>query len=670
MIHRNLLTLIFSSLVLTGVLLAVVTSETEAPADEATYVGWQACVECHADYRNDIYPGVEEFSKTMHANIHNRPTPENVIIDSWFANDTTLEFYEFRVRQSPGDTFYIDLSKQGTLDQYFIRMRTTGDRGDSTDWFKVAYNYGGNGWLQRFLLEVDGNYYPAPFQYVLKSYKDTTNISYVVYYLDLARWYSYDSENDAIKFHERGTEKFLKESWDKRCAACHVNGFDVEGIKLNDSTTRWVAEWAGSKGSDSAIKDINIAIGCESCHGPGSNHVAEPENADFHEVISPKLWDINDAGSRYWTDRKLDVCNQCHNRHASTAKLHTYQYDDANNQPYKPRLPLRDFVADTVKDASYWGDGKTSFAHHQTGQDYWRSGHYSGQVFKNGCFDCHTAHNNTEYPYQLDRNWYSLKRGEGCVAFGCHSDMTATKDSAGGVYNLHSQHLNKHSQCVNCHYTKTATITFTGSYEFSDHSDKVIRPTATKDFKNGSPIGMLNTCAASCHRNGYGERNRPDAFDRNASIRYSIGEDEIPMKAPDYMIVDRFFDKWSDSTDLWLADSLWEGFKRLYPAYVLSVREGNVRSSTSAITSLTPNPATEEVTIRYDLQQAENILLEVYDNRGRIVRVIAEGRHEAGSYRDEWELINEANYLVESGIYFVRVTGESFTSTKSVIVRR
>ena len=206
MIHRNLLTLIFSSLVLTGVLLAVVTSETEAPADEATYVGWQACVECHADYRNDIYPGVEEFSKTMHANIHNRPTPENVIIDSWFANDTTLEFYEFRVRQSPGDTFYIDLSKQGTLDQYFIRMRTTGDRGDSTDWFKVAYNYGGNGWLQRFLLEVDGNYYPAPFQYVLKSYKDTTNISYVVYYLDLARWYSYDSENDAIKFHERGTE--------------------------------------------------------------------------------------------------------------------------------------------------------------------------------------------------------------------------------------------------------------------------------------------------------------------------------------------------------------------------------------------------------------------------------------------------------------------------------
>ena len=600
MLQRNLLAIVFGSLITLGITLGVVTSETEPQAEEATYVGMQTCIEagCHADYRNETYSGAAAFQQTMHAKIHQRPTPENVIIDEWFENDTVLEFNDIHVRRSPGDTFYIGLSKQGTIDQYFINMYTTGPYADSTGWIKVAYNYGGNGWLQRFLLEVDGNYYPAPFQYVMKSYRDTTTISYDVYYLDLARWYSYSSKIDAMVFHERGTESFLKESWDKRCAACHVNGFDVERIEINDSTTKWYAEWVGSKGTDSAVKDINIAIGCESCHGPGSNHAAEPEDKDFQKAISPKLWDLTDQ-SRFWTDRKLDVCNQCHNRHASTEKLHTYQYDDANGIPYTPGNMLNDYVNDPIADASYWGDGKTSEAHHQTGQDYWRSAHYSEHVFSNGCFDCHSAHNNTEYPYQLDRNWYSLKKGEGCLAVGCHSSFGNTEVRDEEVYNIHTQHLNKHSQCVNCHYTKTATITFNGTYEFSDHSDKVIRPTATIEYQNGSSIGMINTCASSCHRNGYGERNRPDAFDRNASIRYSMGDTAIPMKAPDYGITDKFFTNWNNQPDLELADSLWEGYKRLYPSYVSSVREGAVTGATSGLQRLSPNPAVEVVNIEY-----------------------------------------------------------------------
>ncbi len=669
MIHRNFLAVLFGSLVLTGIVLGVMTSETQPPPDEAAYTGWQACVECHADYENDIYPGVEEFSKTMHANIHNRPTPENVIIDEWFANDTTLEYYELRVRRSPGDTMYVDLSKRGTPDEYYIQLRTTGDYADSTGWMKVIYNYGGNGWLQRFLVEIDGNYYVAPFQYVLKTYKDTENLSYSVYFLDMNRWYSYNNAIDAIVFFKRGSESLLSNSWDKNCAACHVNGFEVEAVPLNDSTTKWVSHWPGTDNGDSAMKDINIAIGCESCHGPGSLHVADPENDEYIKALSPQRWDLTEE-SRYWTDRKLDLCNQCHNRHNSTERLHGYPYDDANGEPYMPGMVMKDFVFDTVKQARYWGDGKTSSAHHQQGQDYWRSKHYADHIFKNGCFDCHTAHNNTDYPYQLDRNWYSLKKGEGCVAFGCHPNFANTQLKDGQEFNLHAQHLNQHSQCVNCHYTKTATIAFTGSLEFTDHSDKVLRPTATRDYKNGSPVGMPNTCAAGCHRNGYGDRNSPNAFDRNASIRYSMGDTVVPMWAPDYDIQDKFVDQWNNQADLDLADSLWEGFKRLYPHYVMSVREGDAVTTGSGITSLAPNPAVSVVTIKYDVQRTQNVLLRIYDSRGKLVRTIADARITPGSYSDEWELIDEANNPVVGGVYFVRVTGETFSSSKSVVVQR
>ena len=398
--------------------------------------------------------------------------------------------------------------------------------------------------------------------------------------------------------------------------------------------------------------------------------MADTANRAYQEQLNPALWDTRDT-SRYWTDRKLDLCNQCHNRHRSTENIHRYQYDDANELPYLPRLELNDFIRHPTADGSYWNDRVTSLAHHQQGQDYWRSGHYREHVFPGGCFDCHKPHRNTEYPYQLDRNWYSLKKGDGCVAFGCHAGYANTELRNGQEFNLHAQHLNRHSQCVNCHYTKTASISFAGIYEFSDHSDKVIRPTATLLYRSGGPnyAGALNTCAVACHRNGYGERNRPDAFDRNASIRYSMGDTVVPMRAPDYGIHDGFLDKWNNPADIALAESLWVGYQEMY-GIIESVKEGESVATVSGLSSLSPNPASESVRIRFDLRQRERVRLEVYDRQGRAVRIISEGVLEPGSYRDEWELVDEFHRDVPQGTYFIRLAGESFTSSRAVVVQR
>ena len=670
MSQRNLLALVFATLVILGTTVGVVTSNSEKAKKVSTYVGQETCMSagCHAAEDGNNYAGADEFMKTMHYNIHRRPTPENVTIDRWFENDTTLKYYEPKVSRPPGDTIYFDLTKGDTENDYLVRLRTEGPDAGSTGWLKVAYNYGGNGWLHRFLVEIDGSYYTLPFQYVLSHYRENFTDTGRVVFLDLRRWYQVDVNEDAIKFFDFKSNDFLSQSWDKRCAQCHVNGFDVSSQEISpDGPNQWFAEWVGTESGDSATKDINIAIGCESCHGPGSEHANDPENEEFLRALDPGRWDPVDT-SRYWTDRKLDLCNQCHNRHASTEGVHTYAYDDANKLPYLPGLELNDYIRHPTTGANYWDDGKTSKSHHQTGQDYWRSAHYSDHVFTNGCTDCHEAHKDTEYPYQLNRNWYSLTKGEGCLSSGCHPSFGDTEMKDGKNMNLHTKHTQENSQCVNCHYTKTATITFAGTYEFSDHSDQVIRPTATRKHATGGLVGMPNTCAVSCHRNGYGDRNRPDAFDEHVAVKWSTGGK--PPKAPDFGIRDDFLDIWKEQSDLKLADTLWHWYQIMYPEYTMSVRTGNPRSEGGAITSVSPNPARDVVKIVFNVPRTENIRLEVYDSQGRMVRVIADNRHEAGTYEDTWKGRNELSQLVPSGTYFVRLTGETFSNTQSVVLTR
>ncbi|HVZ41022.1 MAG TPA: FlgD immunoglobulin-like domain containing protein [Candidatus Kapabacteria bacterium] len=639
-------------------IMAAVRLGSQPPQQPRTYVGQQTCTAagCHADAYSDssTYQGAAEFSRTMHQRIHFRPGPATLVTARFFDNDTILRMYDPRIRVRGRDTLMLELRRSADRRQYLIAMRFSGG-GDSLPALPIAFTYGGNGWIERYLVRIDSSYYVPPVQYLLPRYGLRSSEGGVFHFLDMSNWYAIDSVTTEGRFLRWNSNGFRALSWDNNCAMCHVNGFTVKRSAVGADTS-WQAGWVGTAAGDSALSDINMRIGCESCHGPGSEHAANPR-AD--NIVSPGLFPHTPAG----TSLRFDLCNQCHTRTRSSRSAHSYPYDDPDGAPYQPGMHLSDYIADPYAAMSLWGDGVTSSAHHQQGQDISRSAHVREDLFKNGCWSCHRTHTvgSNGLPFQLDRNWYSLKRGEGCLNSTCHESFGDTGFVAdrGRVVNLHTQHDQAISQCVNCHFTRTITIGFDSLpehplYDFSDHSFRVIRPNLTHELAASSLTGMINTCAASCHRNGRGSRN-------------NLPGDPA---APSFGIVDNDLRLWKEQSDIDLADSLWYHYRKMYARYVGAVREAGSPDGVMGITSVEPNPAEAGTTIRFNLVKREGMELSVYDIQGRPVRVLLAGPREPGTYRATWDGRDESGINAVAGIYLIRLRTSLGASTSRLVLRR
>lgn len=141
-------------------------------------------------------------------------------------------------------------------------------------WDDILYVVGGYGWMARF---VDQSGYVITGEVA----------QYNLVNEDL------DMGGDWVAYH--ADEQVLFD-----CAACHTTGYVPEGSQ--DNLEGVVGRWAADN------------VGCEVCHGPGSNHVNDPYLIDMKVV------------------REAELCGQCHIR----GDLVTLEADDGflghNNQ--------------------------------------------------------------------------------------------------------------------------------------------------------------------------------------------------------------------------------------------------------------------------------------------------------------------------------------------------
>jgi hypothetical protein len=81
-----------------------------------------------------------------------------------------------------------------------------------------------------------------------------------------------------------------------------------------------------------------------------------------------------------------------------------------------------------------------------------------------------------------------------------------------------------------------------------------------------------------------------------------------------------------------------------------------------------PNPFNPETTLKYQLPEAADVKLEVYNVVGQVVRTLVADHQNAGRYVVQWDATNDNGQPLSSGIYFYHIQAGEFQKTKKMLL--
>ena len=83
-----------------------------------------------------------------------------------------------------------------------------------------------------------------------------------------------------------------------------------------------------------------------------------------------------------------------------------------------------------------------------------------------------------------------------------------------------------------------------------------------------------------------------------------------------------------------------------------------------------PNPANPHTTLRFDLPEPGRATVEVFDVRGRMVKVLWRKETFAGTHEITWDGTDRAGRMSSSGIYFCRLESEGVSKVQRLVIAR
>lgn len=574
-----------------------------------TYVGTQACV-CH----NSTH--INDWKTTLHSQIHMNPNA-GTVRPAWTGS--------INMGSSYGNAT-VSLSLVGN-----VYKATLNPSSGSPVTYDIVYTYGG-GWKQRYMVKIGNSYYIIPIQYNLPKYQNYGTGNWITY--NPGTWFNADGTLKAIN------NTFRKKSYDKNCGGCHMTGFKV-ALNIAGSDSSWIGTWAN------ASDTMNNKVGCENCHGPGSDHVGGPTKQN---IFGPER--MNAAGLQ----RQQEVCGQCHFRGSSTLKSYEFPWKESVDSAYQPGLVLNDFIApwqqnfNVLGGPGTWPDTMTARQHHQQWQDLSYSSHNNIM----NCYKCHSPHkiiNNL--PHQL-----KLSNDSNHVCIQCHTNFGTLGNPDIAAITSHTKHsydpLNNNntggsSRCSKCHMAKVAITAF--AYDIHSHNWKVVRPVKTLEKLGvSSPtLGMLNSCAASCHRNPGGSTSN------------------VPTLG---VSTDPTLTDWRQPTDSLLADTLNRWFNRQnWNIIGIEPISGEVPNQ-FVLGQNYPNPFNPSTQITFSVPKSEFVHITIYDITGREIYTLVNEKLSPGKYSVKWITINNSGEYVASGVYFYRIVAGDFVEAKKMVLVR
>ena len=161
-----------------------------------------------------------------------------------------------------------------------------------------------------------------------------------------------------------------------------------------------------------------------------------------------------------------------------------------------------------------------------------------------------------------------------------------------------------------------------------------------------------------------------------------IGQPKVPTKINTNLIVSspsstgeqtyRFIDKPNEAGMLYyqLEDISLDGTSTLHdPVNVRVSTEVALRNTAPTDFELHqnfPNPFNPQTTIRFALPAPSEVLLVIYDARGRQVRTLVDDRLNIGIHTLIWDGRNDFGNAVASGLYFYRIRAGEFNKIKKM----
>ena len=97
--------------------------------------------------------------------------------------------------------------------------------------------------------------------------------------------------------------------------------------------------------------------------------------------------------------------------------------------------------------------------------------------------------------------------------------------------------------------------------------------------------------------------------------------------------------------------------------------QGAIQPRATKLHRVYPNPASGPLTVEYQLKEAQNVQIDVYDMMGRRVIQLANGHQTMGAHSVEWNT-RTSSRPVSNGAYVVRLKAEDTTDTRHFVVVR
>ncbi len=296
----------------------------------------------------------------------------------------------------------------------------------------IAFVYGGK-WKQRYFKKVGDDYFVLPAQW------DVTNQVWRPYFVKNGTdWWAplYPPDN-------------FKRPTGPLCDGCHSVNYNIQ----NKTVTEW-------------------NVGCEKCHGPGSEHVAHPSRSN---IVNPARLDSVQAN---------DTCIQCHSQgqplnNPIEGKYYDWPVGFHAGEKLQDHWRLEEHkLGETT--FTHFADG-TAHKNRMQGNDFVQSVMYTRGVKCSSCHDVHGTDNDA-----------LLIRPPTVLCLECHGPGSPNGPHVSTIKeHTHHKAGSPGGECIACHMPNIEQTI--ANVNVRSHTFRFITPSMTDKYK------IPNSCT-SCHK--------------------------------------------------------------------------------------------------------------------------------------------------------------------------